>query len=55
MAGQFGKPRSDDLETRDGVSLPSYRGDNINDQEFTEEARIPDPMRLVRCESRFRV
>src|SRR5713226_1794405 len=43
IAGQFAKPRSDDLETRDGVTLPSYRGDNINGGEFTAEARTPDP------------
>jgi 3-deoxy-7-phosphoheptulonate synthase len=47
MAGQFGKPRSADLETRDGVSLPSYRGDAVNALEFTESARRPDPQRLV--------
>jgi 3-deoxy-7-phosphoheptulonate synthase len=35
MAGQFGKPRSSQTETRNGVTLPSYRGDNINDMEFT--------------------
>ncbi len=49
MAGQFAKPRSEDLETIDGVSLPSYRGDNINSSEFTEEARRPDPSRLIRA------
>src|SRR6516225_9732299 len=38
IAGQFAKPRSDDNETRDGVTLPSYRGDNINSGEFTPEA-----------------
>lgn len=48
MAGQFAKPRSEDLETIDGVSLPSYRGDNINDDAFTSEARIPNPQRLIR-------
>ena len=46
IAGQFAKPRSSDFETRDGVSLPSYRGDIINGIEFTEEARFPDPERL---------
>ena len=40
IAGQFSKPRSEDFETRDGVSLPSYRGDNINGIEFTEKSRI---------------
>ncbi|MBI1188441.1 MAG: 3-deoxy-7-phosphoheptulonate synthase class II [Alphaproteobacteria bacterium] len=49
MAGQFGKPRSDVTETRDGVTLPSYRGDNINGMEFTPEARIPDPERLFKA------
>lgn len=48
MAGQFAKPRSSDEETIDGVTLPSYRGDNINALEFTAEAREPDPQRLVR-------
>ena len=45
MAGQFAKPRSGDFETVDGVSLPSYRGDIINDAAFTTEARTPDPNR----------
>ena len=47
MAGQYAKPRSADLETINGVSLPSYRGDIINNIEFTEEARLPDPQRLM--------
>lgn len=47
IAGQYGKPRSADLETVDGVSLPSYRGDAVNGLDFTELARVPDPMRLV--------
>lgn len=47
VAGQFAKPRSADTETVDGVELPSYRGDIINGIEFTPEARIPDPERLV--------
>ncbi len=46
MAGQFAKPRSEDTETINGVTLPSYRGDIINGTEFTEKARIPDPERL---------
>ena len=45
MAGQFAKPRSGDFETIDGVSLPSYRGDIINNAAFTAEARTPDPNR----------
>ncbi len=48
MAGQFAKPRSSDTETRDGVTLPAYRGDAVNDLEFTEASRRPDPKRLVR-------
>jgi len=47
MAGQYAKPRSADLETINGVSLPSYRGDIINSFEFTEDARRPDPNRLL--------
>ncbi len=46
IAGQFAKPRSSDFETRDGVSLPSYRGDIINGIEFDAASRIPDPERL---------
>lgn len=51
MAGQFAKPRSDSTETRDGVELPSYRGDNINGDAFDEKSRIPDPQRLLRAYS----
>jgi len=47
MAGQFGKPRSSGDETRDGVTLPSYRGDAVNGLAFTPESRRPDPNRLV--------
>jgi 3-deoxy-7-phosphoheptulonate synthase len=47
MAGQFAKPRSSDIETVNGVSLPSYRGDVVNGIEFTPEARIPDPERQL--------
>jgi 3-deoxy-7-phosphoheptulonate synthase len=46
MAGQFAKPRSSDTETIGGVTLPSYRGDIVNGPEFTEQARIPDPVRM---------
>jgi len=49
MAGQFAKPRSEDMETINGVSLPSYRGDMVNGMEFTPEARIPDPQRLIQA------
>jgi 3-deoxy-7-phosphoheptulonate synthase len=48
MAGQFAKPRSSATETIDGVELPSYRGDMVNGMDFTEESRVPDPMRLER-------
>ncbi len=51
MAGQFAKPRSEDTETRGGVTLPSYRGDMINGMDFTPEARIPDPERQVQAYS----
>lgn len=47
IAGQYAKPRSSDLETRGGVTLPSYRGDAVNSFEFTPEARTPDPHRLL--------
>jgi 3-deoxy-7-phosphoheptulonate synthase len=49
IAGQFAKPRSDDFETQGDVTLPSYRGDNINGGAFTPEARIPDPQRLLQA------
>ena len=48
MAGQYAKPRSKDTETREGVELPAYRGDMVNDFDFTTEARTPDPQRLLR-------
>jgi len=48
MAGQFAKPRSNDAETRDGVTLPAYRGDAVNGIDFTEKSRIPDPQRLLK-------
>jgi 3-deoxy-7-phosphoheptulonate synthase len=47
IAGQYAKPRSSDFETRNGVTLPAYRGDAVNGYDFTEESRIPDPQRLV--------
>ncbi len=47
IAGQFAKPRSSDFETAGDVTLPSYRGDIINSIEFTEEARKPDPYRML--------
>jgi 3-deoxy-7-phosphoheptulonate synthase len=51
MAGQFAKPRSAPTEVIDGVELPSYRGDNVNDIAFTPEARRPDPERMVKAYS----
>ncbi|QIB32855.1 class II 3-deoxy-7-phosphoheptulonate synthase [Ancylobacter pratisalsi] len=47
IAGQFAKPRSAPTEIVDGVELPSYRGDIVNDIAFTPEARIPDPRRQL--------
>ncbi|MFT4707779.1 MAG: 3-deoxy-7-phosphoheptulonate synthase [Ascidiaceihabitans sp.] len=49
MAGQFAKPRSANTETIDGIELPSYRGDIINGLDFTPEARIPDPQRMLQA------
>jgi len=48
MAGQYAKPRSADTETRDGVSLPSFRGDLVNRNPFTSEDRVPDPQLILR-------
>ncbi len=48
-AGQFGKPRSSDTEERDGQILTSYRGDIVNDPDFTESARRPNPERLLQA------
>jgi len=48
MAGQFAKPRSNDEETRDGVTLPAYRGDIVNGYDFTSESRTPDPERMLK-------
>src|SRR3954465_9307235 len=48
IAGQYAKPRSADNETRDGVTLPAYRGDLVNRPEFTAEARAADPDLLLR-------
>ncbi|KAK6135450.1 hypothetical protein DH2020_030819 [Rehmannia glutinosa] len=49
MAGQFAKPRSDTFEEKDGVKLPSYRGDNVNGDAFDEKSRTPDPQRMIRA------
>jgi 3-deoxy-7-phosphoheptulonate synthase len=48
LAGQYAKPRSEDIETRDGVRLPTYRGDLINQSPFTQKSRIPDPALMLR-------
>ncbi|GAA1925845.1 class II 3-deoxy-7-phosphoheptulonate synthase [Nocardioides marmoribigeumensis] len=47
LAGQYAKPRSSDMETREGVTLPAYRGDAVNGYDFTTESRVPDPQRLL--------
>ncbi len=47
LAGQYAKPRSSDTETREGVTLPAYRGDAVNGFEFTPASRRPDPQRLL--------
>ena len=49
LAGQFAKPRSADTESLDGVELPSYRGDIVNDIAFTSNSRTPDPDRMVQA------
>lgn len=49
MAGQFAKPRSAPTEVVNGVELPSYRGDIINELAFTPEARIPDPQKMLQA------
>ncbi|KAG2540314.1 hypothetical protein PVAP13_9NG544300 [Panicum virgatum] len=46
---KFAKPRSEPFEVRDGVKLPSYRGDNINGEAFDEKSRVPDPQRMIRA------
>ncbi|MBS0193538.1 MAG: 3-deoxy-7-phosphoheptulonate synthase class II [Proteobacteria bacterium] len=52
FAGQYAKPRSADMETRDGVTLPSYRGDIVNGAAFDLAARTPDPRRLLKAHAR---
>ena len=49
LAGQFAKPRSSDFETIDGVSLPSYRGDIVNDIGFDKSSRMPNPEKLLQA------
>ncbi|XP_052202409.1 phospho-2-dehydro-3-deoxyheptonate aldolase 1, chloroplastic-like [Diospyros lotus] len=53
MAGQFAKPRSEPFEEKNGVKLPSYRGDNVNGDAFDTKSRTPDPQRMIRayCQS----
>ena len=48
FAGQYAKPRSSETETRDGVTLPTYRGDLVNRPAFTPEDRTPNPELLLR-------
>ncbi|HUW78553.1 MAG TPA: 3-deoxy-7-phosphoheptulonate synthase class II [Candidatus Nanopelagicaceae bacterium] len=48
MAGQYAKPRSNEFETRDGITLPAYRGEAVNGHDFTLESRTPNPKRLLR-------
>ena len=52
FAGQYAKPRSADLETKGDITLPSYRGDMVNGPEFTSDARIPDPRRMIKAHAR---
>ena len=47
IAGQYVKPRSLQYEIRDGLKLPSYRGDGVNSIEFNQESRTPNPQRLL--------
>lgn len=49
MAGQFAKPRSESFEEKNGVKLPSYRGDNVNGDAFDVKSRTPDPQRMIRA------
>ncbi|CDP01094.1 unnamed protein product [Coffea canephora] len=49
MAGQFAKPRSEPFEEKNGVKLPSYRGDNVNGDAFDAKSRAPDPQRMIRA------
>jgi 3-deoxy-7-phosphoheptulonate synthase len=52
FAGQYAKPRSSDSETRDGITLPTYRGDLINRKSFDETSRLPDPELMLRAYER---
>lgn len=55
IAGQFAKPRSSPIETIDGVTLPSYRGDAVNGPAFAAAARVPDPKRLLEAHRQAQV
>ncbi|MBV7363763.1 3-deoxy-7-phosphoheptulonate synthase class II [Actinomycetaceae bacterium TAE3-ERU4] len=52
IAGQYAKPRSQDMEKRNGIELPSYRGDAVNGHDFTPESRKHDPWRLLEAYQR---
>ena len=52
FAGQYAKPRSADTETIGDITLPSYRGDMVNAPAFTEQARRPDPRRMIKAHAR---
>ena len=52
FAGQYAKPRSSDAETRNGQTLPAYRGDIVNRIDFSERGRTPDPMNMLRAYER---
>jgi 3-deoxy-7-phosphoheptulonate synthase len=55
MAGQFAKPRSADMETIGGATLPSYRGDIVNGPDFDEKSRTPDPLRMLEAHRQSKV
>jgi 3-deoxy-7-phosphoheptulonate synthase len=55
MAGQFAKPRSADMETIGGVTLPSYRGDIVNGPDFDAKTRTPDPLRMLEAHRQSKV
>ena len=52
FAGQYAKPRSVETETKDGITLPSYRGDIVNGAAFTAAERTPNPELLLRAYER---
>jgi 3-deoxy-7-phosphoheptulonate synthase len=55
MAGQFAKPRSAEMETLGGTTLPSYRGDIVNGPDFDATSRTPDPLRMLEAHRQSRV